>query len=161
MKEIFLSGKKGVGKYALVDDEDYQYFTQWSWFLDFSGYATRDTNSKGRFRMHRVIMQPPKKLQVDHINGNKLDNRKENLRLATPSQNGMNRKKSLNKTSIYKGVFYRKNRDSWKADIQKNSKIYFIGSFPTERQAAMAYDMMASLMFGEFAKLNFPEALIN
>lgn len=161
MKEIFLSGKKGVGKYALVDDEDYQYFTQWSWFLDFSGYATRDTNSKGRFRMHRVIMQPPNKLQVDHINGNKLDNRRINLRLATHAQNGMNRKKSLNKSSIYKGVHYCKERSSWKTEIQTNNKAHHIGRFTTEHHAAMAYDMMASFLFGEFAKLNFPEAIIN
>ena len=159
MKEIFLSGKKGVGKYALVDDEDYQYFTQWSWFLDFSGYATRDTNSRGRFRMHRVIMQPPNGLQVDHINGNKLDNRKANLRLATHAQNGMNRSKSLNKTSVYKGVHYRKERGCWRVMIQKDNKVYFIGSFATEHHAAMAYDIWAKELFGEFAKLNFPDAI--
>lgn len=162
MKKIQLGGhKKGseIKGYALVDDEDYEYLNQFSWFLS-NGYAFRRISYRKNRGMHRFILQSPKKgLQVDHKNGNRLDNRRKNLRLASSAQNSMNRKKLLNKSSVYKGVFYCKEMGSWRVIITTNQKAYHLGYFTDEHHAALAFDMTASLMFGEFAKLNFPDAI--
>ena len=116
MKKIKLS----KGKVALVDNEDYIWLNQWKWHFMAGGYAMRhlriseDKNSKLIY-MHRQILNTPKGLESDHINRNKLDNRKENLRVATRSQNNMNRKKRINCTSKYKGVSWHKQRKKWQA----------------------------------------------
>lgn len=95
MKEIIISGKSGKGKFVLVDDQDYEYLNRWKWFLNNHGYVARNmytTDHEGRIkhkneRMHRIIMQTPVGMETDHINGNKIDNRRENLRICTRSQN--------------------------------------------------------------------------
>ena len=161
MKKIQLGGhikNSKIRGYAIVDDEDYLFLIKWRWFLDSTGYPARDELKK-RYRMHVVIMKPLAGMEVDHINSNKLDNRKENLRVATHQQNMYNRVGSLNKTSIYKGVRYRKGRGCWMAAIEYNRKRYYLGSFLVERHAAMSYDIWAKELFGEFAKLNFPDAI--
>ena len=113
---------------------------------------------------HRLIMEihHPElrnnlELQVDHINGNRLDNRKENLRLATPQQNQMNRKSHRNSTSKYKGVSWDKSRNKWRALIMIDNKYKHIGRYQDEREAALAYDKAARELFGEYAHLNFEE----
>lgn len=147
MKQIKL-GKKNV--FAIIDDEDFKKVKQFSWFCNEWGYALyRGGNPKKNIRMHRLILDAPKNLEVDHINGNKLDNRRENLRLATKSQNQWNRNKTKITVSKFKGVFKSKNR--WQVKIKQ----IYIGSFKTEHQAALAYDLWARDLFGEFAGTNF------
>ena len=155
MKFIELS----KGYKAIVDDEDYEYLMQWKW--SYNKYAYRRPMVKRKswiVRMHRVVVNCPPDKQVDHINGDTLDNRKANLRICTPYQNSLNKKKrnSLNSSSKYIGVTWRGERhNAWRARITLNGKETFIGYFKEERHAAMAYDMWAKELFGEFARTNF------
>jgi len=153
MKEIKLS----QGKVALVDDEDYEYLNQWKWYAHKNGntyYVNRDVRH-GRYRekisMHRFIMNTPKKLQVDHIDHNGLNNQKNNLRNCTRSQNQRNKIASL-KSSKYLGVSKRDN--SYKAIITDNGKKYYLGTFHSEIEAAASYNEAAKKYHKEFANLN-------
>ena len=109
--------------------------------------------------MHRQILKVPDDMFVDHINRNSLDNRKANLRPATPSQNVRNRAKNTNRTytSKYKGVTWNRCIKPWRAHIHFNHKLISLGSFDDEIRAAKAYDRAARRYHGEFAVLNFPE----
>lgn len=140
------------GKEAIVDDEDYEYLNKFKWYYHNRGYACTYINKKLKL-MHRVIIKS--KLDIDHINLNGLDNRKENLRPANKRQNMANSKKMQNKTSKYKGVFKRKTRKtSWLATIKYNKKAIYLGSFKEEKDAARAYNEAAIKYFGEFARIN-------
>ena len=115
-------------------------------------------------QLHRLLMEihhpelrDNPKLMVDHINGDKLDNRKENLRLATNQQNQMNSKPHKNSTSKYKGVSWDKSRNKWIVLIKIGNKRKHIGRYQNEREAALAYDEVAKKIFGEYAHLNFGE----
>jgi hypothetical protein len=151
------------GQVALVSDHRFEELNQYKWFAFFSAdvngfYAVRDewVNGKGkRIYMHRQIMSTPKGAYCDHINLDTLDNRDENLRNCTNSQNCANRLKQKNNTSGYKGVF--KNGNHWMARLKKNRKPIYIGTYLTREEAARAYDEKASEIFGEFARLNFSE----
>ena len=143
------------GKIALVDDEDYEYINQWKWCYHSEGYAKNNSLEKMRF-MHREILHIQDKVDIDHINGNKLDNRKENLRVCSRSQNMANSKKHKNSTSKYKGVSWSRSKKRWRVTIMKNRKAYFLGLFDNPVDAATAYDKKALELSGEFAKLNFP-----
>ena len=151
-KEIPLS----LGYVSLVDDEDYDYLNQWKWhYCD--GYARRNVYEKGSrkpipIRMHRVILNANKGEYVDHINGNRINNQKENLRLCTYSQNNMNKKRHSDSKSNYKGVS--KHRSKWRATITKEYKTYYLGLYKTDIEAAIAYNEKATELFGEFAVLN-------
>lgn len=140
-------------KVALVDDEDYEWLIQRKWLFD-GRYASRKSGIK--IYMHRLIMSAPKHLTVDHRNGNCLDNRRSNLRLATYSRNSANAKKRQG-SSIYKGVTFYKRYSKWRAQICFEYKGISIGYFETEEEAARAYDAKAKELFGEFAYLNFPD----
>lgn len=115
---------------------------------------------KKRFFAHRIVWFLCHKewpiAQIDHINGVKDDNRIANLRQATHSQNQFN-KHSQGGSSIYKGVSFREERGIWRAVVQLNKKSKYLGAFKTQEEAALAYDKAAKALFGEFAKLNFPE----
>lgn len=138
------------GEWALIDAEDYNKVKHCNWAKEKSrGYALSCTRHK--VSMHRLIMDTPADLLTDHINHNKLDNRKSNLRFCTASQNQWN-KPSYGGTSKYKGVSRRRNK--WKASIGKNNKSHHIGYFDTEEEAALAYNAKAKKYFGEFACLN-------
>jgi hypothetical protein len=160
-KEIQLT----QGKIALVDDEDYNVLQKLRFYaVNNSGwwYAVthlpREGKPQRRVFMHRLILNPPKNKQVDHINGNTLDNRRCNLRLATNSQNHMNSKKYSNDSlSQYKGVSWNSASTQWFAQIMVNQKLLHIGTFASEVDAAHAYDDKARELFGEFARLNFIE----
>jgi hypothetical protein len=151
MKEIQLT----KGKSVMVDDEDYEWLNQWKWHYH-NGYATRKPVS-GRVFMHRSIMHTPKGMQTDHINGNKLDNQKSNLRVCTSQQNKLNKPKRLDNTSGYKGVTWRKDKNMWQSQIMFNGKRQYIGYFDDLEVSARAYDKKALELFGEFAWLNFPK----
>ena len=101
-------------------------------------------------------MNVPAGVFVDHKNGDKLDNQEKNLRLSNHSTNAMNMRKHRG-VSIYKGVC--KNGGVWRAQIWKDNKRQFDATAPNERWAAMIYDLNAPALFGEYARLNFPEAI--
>ena len=160
MKEIPLT----QGKVALVDDEDYEYLNQWNWCAAKSGrnyYAIRSINGSSiQIRMHRVIMNTPDKLEVDHIDGEGLNNQKTNLRNCTRLQNVLNQKtQKSNKTSKYRGVLWNGKR-GWRVQIQYKSTVYYLGYYTNEEQAARIWDKKAVELFGDFARRNFPKALL-
>lgn len=160
MKTIELHGKYGKGKFMLVSDEDYDNLASRSWVVSVEGYPQtnilyqEDGEKKQRTTLaHRMIMNPDKGLDVDHINHDKLDNRRENLRIATRKQNSYNQSLRSNKTSKYKGV---SKRDGvWVANICVDYKQKRLGRFTDEVEAALAYDKKAKELFGEYARLNF------
>jgi hypothetical protein len=150
------------GKSAIVDDADYERLSCWKWFAHSGGYAVRNAPMVAGVRygilyMHRLIVDAPTSTEVDHINGNKLDNRRSNLRICDPSLNQANRKIRQNTTSQFKGVRYRADRKKWEARIKVKGRGMFLGYFGAETQAARAYDTAAVLHFGEFARTNFQE----
>ena len=148
-------------KFAIVDAEDYDRLNKYKWHAlkGQRNYYARNHRPNGTVLMHRVILNAPRGLVVDHINHNGLDNRKRNLRLCTAAQNSQNRRPRTrpNKTSKYKGVTFDKNRNRFAAYIKHNKKAYFLGRFKDETDAAKAYDKKAKELFGQFAYLNFPE----
>lgn len=143
------------GKYALIDSEDYERVSQFTWNCLKIGYAqcNRRAGEHSRKYMHRFILDYPDGL-VDHINGDKLDNRKFNLRVCNQSSNSANAKKSINNTSGFKGVSWDKKAKKWGAYLTKNYKHIFCGYFEDKEVAAAAYNARALKEFGEFAKLN-------
>jgi hypothetical protein len=106
--------------------------------------------------LHRLVIDAPRHLLADHVNGNTLDNRRENIRLATHSQSSMNRGKHAPATSRFKGVNWRPDICKWQARIKLNRRNIFLGYFTDELQAAMAYDAKARELHGAFARFNFP-----
>jgi HNH endonuclease len=153
------------GKVAIVDAEDYQLLMRWKWQAQKSSngktyYATNGVSAakygKASFHMHRIIMNSPGGLMVDHIDGDGLNNRKSNLRLATRQQNGCNRRGlPSNNTSGYIGVTHARNT-KWGFTMKVNGKNRFAGGFDSPEDAARARDAEAQKHYGEFAKLNFP-----
>jgi len=153
--------KMTKGKFALVDDEDVEKVSRFKWYtLEkdglFYGNSTVyiPVRKKKLYQMHRVIMNAPKGLQVDHINGDRLDNRRSNLRLCTQSQNASNRGKNKNNTSGYKGVSWNKREKKWSARIRVNGKLYFLGNFIDIKYAAQAYNIAAKKYHKQFANGN-------
>lgn len=154
-----------TGIKAIVDDEDFEKAMQYSWQLSKRktvSYASAYKKGAGRTRgnkmyLHQFIMGFPP--QVDHVNGDGLDCRKTNLRECTTSENRHNSKKTERGSSVYKGASYHKAAKSWRAVIGVNGRTKQIGGFKTEIEAAQAYDRMAQIYHGPFAKFNFPEMI--
>lgn len=153
MKRIELT----KGKTAIVDDDDFENLSKYRWYCSNAGYAVNPKHPNGVF-MHRILMGfergKSKEIFVDHINGNKLDNRKSNLRLVDKYQNQQNRKNSRANTSGFKGVAFMKSKRKWWAKITVNKQRKFLGYFETAREAGLAYNQAAKNFFGEYAKLN-------
>ena len=152
-KEIQLT----KGKVALVDEENYEYLSQWKWYYS-GGYAmwrSQIDGVKTTLLMHRLIMNTPEGMDTDHINRNKLDNRKENLRMSTRVQNSANKARQKNNKSGYKGVSWFKAGNLWTARVQEGGKLKYCGYFKDVLDAAHAYDAEAKKLFGDFALLNF------
>lgn len=147
------------GKVALIDDEDFERISKYKWYARKTGYvyyAVRKIDNQA-FYMHREILGvTDRKIDVDHCNGDGLDNRRENLREATRSQNIWNTGKRKHNRSGYKGV-YLHDCGKYAADINMNRKTYHLGLFETAEQAARAYDEESKKLRGAFAYLNFPE----
>lgn len=153
MKEIPLT----KGKIAIVDAIDYEWLNQWNWCYNGKRHAIRGERRGGRYKaisMHREIMKPPPGFVVDHINGDGLDNRRQNLRICTTKQNNQNQSKHRDNTSGYRGVYFVKASKKWQASIRIDGKNYHQGLFEDPKEAALAYNKAAVEAWGEFAKLN-------
>lgn len=156
MKKIELT----QGKFTIVDEADYAELNKFNWHYA-GGYARRNMrlpNGKRKIVfLHRELMQTPEGYETDHINGDRLDNRRENLRIVTKNQNQRNTKPRKG-TSEYKGVSYYKSKRHktgyWVARIQVDGKVKRLGYFKTEKEAAIAYNKAAKAHYGEYARLN-------
>ncbi len=161
MQKIKLNNEK----FAIVDDRNFEYLNQFKWTYDAYGYAVRRFMRNGKrttIFMHNLIIDIPKGYLPDHINGNRIDNRKENLRIANYKQNNQNRRLGKNNTSGYKGVSWsRLGKGYWKAYIKQDKKSKFLGNFKTKEEAALAYNEAAKKYFGEFAWLNEMKGELN
>lgn len=144
MKQVPLT----KGKFAIVDDEDFVNISQYRWHLH-----GRYANNVAAGAMHRYLLGAPEGRYVDHINGDSLDNRRENLRFATHGENMMNKHVHWGK-SKYKGVIWNKSKSVWFVRVQGDKTRIFVGSFRDEIAAAEAYNVAAKQMHGEFASLN-------
>lgn len=145
------------GYIALVDDQDYVGLSQYSWWACVCGgglvYA-RGWVNKSRIKMHRLILDAPVGIAVDHINRNTLDNRRSNLRLCTMSENLANIATSTVNSSGYKGVSWHRATRKWAACLHARRKEFYLGEYETPQEAALAYDEAARIHFGEFALTN-------
>jgi hypothetical protein len=147
------------GMYTKVDDDQCAALKQIRWYsrrhsTTGKWYATN--HEKGRsVQMHRFILKAPDGMHVDHINGNGLDNRRSNLRLATSAQNAQNRDRFWNNTTGYKGVSRQKGRRKFRAQIYANRKAIYLGWYDTAQEAARAYDKAVPIYHGEFGCTNF------
>lgn len=144
--------------FAIVDNEDYERIIKiGNWRLGNPGYAEISTSVNGKavsILMHREIMKAKKGKNIDHIDGNPLNNQKSNLRYATMAQNAWNRKGIDNSSSKYKGVSWAKTVNKWYACIKKHGKNKNLGLYDNEIDAAKAYDAAAILLYKEYARLN-------
>lgn len=154
MKKIPLQNNKG---FALVDNEDFEELSQYKWFLKWSGYAVRRTFGRGgkHVLMHRQILQAEKGTVIDHINRNKLDNRKTNIRFCTVAQNGWNRGCASHNTSGFKGVYRdaRRNQHQWFIKLVVNKQPLYLGSFNTPEEAYSVYKKKITEIHGDFAMI--------
>lgn len=145
-------------KFAIVDDEDYDWLNQWNWHAHKDRntyYAKRTTSYGATIRMHRLILGAKKGQITDHRNRNGLDNQRHNIRICTLSENQQNRPAYPNGTSKYKGVWWWADRQRWGSMIRVNNKRYYLGSYVNEIDAAKIYDKKAKELFGVFAYCNF------
>jgi hypothetical protein len=166
-RAIQLHGKVAAGRIALVDEADYDLVAPYRWTVlelmtvnrtrPHGPYAVcRRTPRPGipaTLGMHRLLTGWP---LTDHINHDGLDNRRSNLREASPQQNTANSRKKANGTSRFKGVCRDSRKKAWRAHIRPAGKFVHLGYFADEVSAARAYDAAALAIFGEFAYLNFP-----
>lgn len=150
----------------MVDDEDYEELMQYNWHAykhRNTYYAIRNVElypgARTTVKMHRQIMRALPGEIIDHKNGKGLDCQRENLRIATSSQNAANKRAMVGSTSRFKGVSWHKQHGKWYSCIysKDKKKHVFIGLYDDEAEAAKAYDRKAIELFGEFAKLNFPQ----
>lgn len=161
MKEIPLTR----GKVAIVSDRDHEWLSQFKWQAlrgyketFYAAHAVRPKDGKrGVMYMHRLILDAPGGMQVDHINGDGLDNRRQNLRLATNAENRRNSRIPADNTSGCKGVYWSNTERKWQAQISINGQTRYIGRFDFLLEAALAYDRAAMKHYGAFASLNFPQ----
>lgn len=146
------------GRFAKVDDADFDWLNQWEWYalrtLQGKLYAARSgPGGKGKVYMHRALLGPLGRLDGEHADGDGLNNQRYNLRPATRSQNQANR--SHAHPAIYRGVY--SNRKKFRARVsQLGGGLLHIGTFVCPKEAAYAYDAAARIIWGPFARLNFP-----
>ena len=188
MKKLIIESKVHGTREILLDESDYKFVTNvpWSWYLRKFKYKDKEKwygeakltkgqmlkykelfpdhyiAPSGCIMMHKFIMNAPKGMCVDHINHDGLDNRRENLRICTYSQNSQNKRRRVDSKSGYKGVHQISEKYKLKKRFMaylrpKGQKRIRLGHYLTAEEAAKAYDKKAKELFGEFAELNFPE----
>lgn len=146
------------GGVARVDARDRARLVSMGRWSLVNGYAAQSMKLNGAWAMvlmHRLIVGAGDGRVVDHLNGDRLDNRRANLRVCSRSQNQMNRRKLAGRFR-FKGV-WRGDRGRWRAQIRVDGRLLYLGRFDTDSDAAHAYDAAARQHFGQFAHLNFPE----
>jgi hypothetical protein len=149
MRKILLTGKLSNGNYAIVDDDIILPKRKWS--LTWNGYAIAQINGKCH-TMQGWIMQTPKGMETDHLNGNKLDNRRENLQICTSSLN--NQRRLQNKHLKHQGIHWYKQTKRWRASLQAGGKVFHLGYFLRLNDAIDIYNKKAREIYGEMARLN-------
>jgi hypothetical protein len=161
MKQIDVSTKKHPNTFALVDDSDYKELNKHHWFAFGQGSGNlrvrRHIKKNGKWvglKMHIAIMGRVDGKEIDHKNGNALDNQRKNLRHCTHAENLRNRGVTVNSTSGFKGVYWCKGNKKWRTYIKYCGKMIYCGHFFCLIKAAKAYNTAASKYFGEFARLN-------
>jgi hypothetical protein len=148
------------GYEAIIDAADIHLVEHWNWHAKVDGklvYARQDAavnGKKQRYSLHRAILSAPEGMDVDHVNGNGLDNRRSNLRLATRSENLRNRGRNRNNKSGYKGVSLFRQTGRWQARIMHNGRYHHLGFFADPKTAHDAYSEACLRYHGEFARAN-------
>ena len=159
MKKIKLT----QGKFAIINNEDFDRVSQFNWQYDGgeNGYAKRSIriglrkeNRKWKEYLHRYITGCPQEFCVDHINGDKLDCRRNNLRICNMSQNLGNSNINKLNTSGFKGVTWLNKNKKWMAQINFKNKHFYLGSFTNRLEAGKTYNVAATRFFGNYSKLN-------
>ena len=151
-------------KVTLIDAIDHEWLSQWKWHIchDYAVRNQRAIDVGGHLNrkliyLHKFIINPPENMEVDHINKDRMDNRRCNLRMATHSQNQMNTRKIAGCSSKYRGVSWHKASKKWRVQIQVNRQKIIIGDFLSDTHAALEYNKMAKKYFGDFVTINIIE----
>jgi hypothetical protein len=144
------------GSYAYVDAADYEWLSKYTWHVYGGGYAARYEKGKTVY-MHRLIMNPPPGMVVDHIDGNKANDCRFNLRVCTRAENQRNCFKHRSSSSRFKGVGYARKNEKYWARFRFNGAVFWLGYHEDEVEAARAYDYKAVECDGPFARVNLPE----
>lgn len=151
------------GYEAIIDAEDAKLIGAENWCVTGPGvqigggciYAMRRAKCDGvmtTIKMHRLIINAPDGFQIDHIDGNGLNNRKENLRVVTPAQNLKNRRLSRHNTSGFKGVSWSKSRQKWMANIFSDGRAYHLGEYDSPEEAHKAYVEGSKRYHGDYGR---------
>ena len=144
-------------KFSIVDNIDFLNLSRFKWHLTSNGYAKgkRKLNDKWQnVSLHRFLLNPPLDKEIDHINGDRLDNRRRNLRIVNHSQNQQNAIKPNTNTSGFKGVTWKPKSKKWQSYIMVAKKFIYLGLYSSKEEAARFYNQAAVKYFGEFARLN-------
>lgn len=148
MKKIVLT----QGKFALVDDVDFEWLNQWKWCCSGNGAVHRNIGGQKRQYMHRLIMNNPERQVIDHINGNRLDNQRNNLRSCSQQENTFNGKTRKNNRSGYKDIWWDMQRKKWFVQIMRDGKKYSIGRFIKLEEAIEARNRELYELHGDFSR---------
>ena len=151
--KIILATNYGSKTEVMLDDDDYEWAKSIGWHIDSKGYARCSYKGKNKFMARLIMKIDDPKIFVDHINGNTLDNRKCNLRLASNSQNQANRQRHPTNTSGFRGVYWNKKSNKWQAGIKYLRKSIHLGMFDTPEEAHEAYKKAAFEIYGDYTEL--------
>jgi hypothetical protein len=146
------------GQFTLVDEEDFNYLNQWKWHLGKGGYAYRRkylSDGKDGFvsvYMHRLLLNPPPGMEIDHINGNGLDNHRANLRIVTHQQNSINHKVRCDNQSGLSGVYFDKHRKKWVSEMWLDTQKIFGARFEYFDDAVLIRSVLEDIYFGKYKR---------
>jgi hypothetical protein len=155
MKQLKIHSRTKI-VYTQVDDEDYDSLIKYKWWITPDGYIWTRDHSNGwkdvkNLLIHRVVMNAPKGITVDHKDRNPLNNQKSNLRFATYTQQNINTKMRSDNTSGHRGVYWEPRRNCWRVCINFNKKQIHVGQFKDKDEAIVAYNTKCKELYGEFA----------